>query len=170
MKNKIITTQDSAKKTVKVKPKRSKTKMITTGDLGKKLTPRDFVIENIDCLSNKEIERLKTKIEKELEARHPEYWKCNNPACGFVTKRPWGSEKISCLWCNFNNYEEGGWLEKMSAKEAAEYEEKEKERMRIIAEKMLKQKFERSNKSRREVGEPELTFDEFKELQKKHDL
>ena len=65
-------------------------------------------------------------IRKQIEARRDKipawsFWKCSNPKCGWKTRKAGDAGGGSCLRCNFQNYVDGGQLEKMSEAEADKF-------------------------------------------------
>jgi len=66
---KNVSTKDLDRK--QVKPTLKKAKGITTHDLGRKKTSLEYIAENLDALSKKDIEKLKLKIQKIIESRSP---------------------------------------------------------------------------------------------------
>jgi Fe-S-cluster-containing dehydrogenase component len=155
---KNVSTKDLDRK--QVKPTLKKAKGITTHDLGRKKTSLEYIAENLDALSKKDIEKLKLKIQKIIESRSPTFWKCDS--CGFVIKSGWDAEKTTCLSCNPKNYQDGSWMRKMNDKEIEKHLEDEKKRMKEWAEKSFKIEFENTNRYLRSIGEKPYTEEEFR--------
>jgi hypothetical protein len=166
LKKKVITTQDSYRKTVKIEKKTGG--IVTTADLDKTQTPREFIAENTDAIPDKMIPEIKKAIETELENRQPTFWKCNQ--CGFIVRREWNAGTAACIKCNFMSKEGGGFMVKMKDREINEYLAAQKIQLQQAAQKYTRRKFNRFNESRKKAGEKELSFDEFLDLQKRLSL
>jgi predicted Zn-ribbon and HTH transcriptional regulator len=157
-KQKIVKTGKPERKKA-VLPKIKVKRIITTRSKDEKKTDIQFVAENLDALNKGDILNLKNKIQKVIDARKPTWWKC--PKCGFVQKREWNAKPTTCLMCNSKNYQDGAWLEKMTAAEIEEHQKAERKKWMEWSKRQRRVQFENVNKYLVSVGDSPYTWEEF---------
>ena len=124
--------------------------LITQEDLGRGVPERDKDAKIVlGWASDKQLHKLAEEIRAE-RAKLPKFWYgiCTNKNCGFRFgfSGP-DSHEGPCLFCNFQNFKDGGFMREMSKGEVEEFEkEKAAYRIRALAEmkkerELLKQDF-----------------------------